>query len=460
MRAMSVAVSPVAAWWILRLLVLPLLGASSYVIPPWIQCQRQQHFRGSSPSARTTKISVQEWETFRHLKPHSLSSRSGEEDKDEAATAALATRTEEASSGSDVLHESERQLRTWDAWNPYRSQLLESDEAWDDFNERIRTVNRNLVKARGATTNVNGDTSTSSHLSRGVADNSDDSIDDAGFFDPFWEQIKLEASVALQQEPEAGPVLYQSVLLQPGLLVAVASLIANEIETELFRAPALKSLFLEQLTMEDCASVRLDLVASATRSPSAEIAPFAALDALLHHNGFHALVCYRVGHRLWQAGRTALAYYMQSAVSRKYAADIHPSCRLGKGTFLTVGGGVVIGETAVVGNDACILEGVTLGGTGKEAGDRHPKVGNGVVIQDGGTVLGNIPVGDGALITAKSIVTKPVPPLAIVSGVPARIQGYRQLTEIEFDDDLQRHLADKYLDEWKLQYGSSSPSEI
>jgi serine O-acetyltransferase len=457
MRAMSVAVSPVAAWWILLLLALPLSVASSYVIHPWIQCQRQrQRFRSSSPSARITKARVHEWVTLRQ-------SRTGEEDKDEATAAALATRTQEASSGSDVLHESERQLRTWDAWNPYRSQLLESDEAWDDFNDRIRTVNRNLVKVRGATTVVNGDTSAaSSHLlSRDVAEPSDDSIDDdAGFFDPFWEQIKLEASVALQQEPEAGPVLYQSVLLQPALLVAVASLIANEIETELFRAPALKSLFLEQLTMEDCASVRLDLVASATRSPSAEIAPFAALDALLHHNGFHALVCYRVGHRLWQAGRTALAYYMQSAVSRKYAADIHPSCSLGKGTFLTVGGGVVIGETAVVGNDACILEGVTLGGTGKEAGDRHPKVGNGVVIQDGGTVLGNIPVGDGALITAKSIVTKPVPPLAIVSGVPARIQGYRQLTQTEFDDDLQRHLADKYLDEWKLQYGSSSPSEI
>lgn len=456
MRVVVVA-SPVAAWWILRLVFLPLLESSSYFIPPsWIQPQ-QQHVRGSSPSARATTIRVQEWTFLRQLKLHASSS-GDEEEEDEAATGALASTRTEASSGSDV-HESERQLRAWDAWNPYRSQLLESEVAWEDFNERIKTVNFKLVKHRGAT-NVNGDTAASSRLSRDFAAPFGDNSDDSGFFDPFWEQIKLEASVALQQEPEAGPVLYQSVLLQPGLLVAVASLIANEIETELFRAPALKSLFLEQLTMEDCASVRLDLVASATRSPSAEIAPFAALDALLHHNGFHALVCYRVGHRLWKAGRTALAYYMQSAVSRKYAADIHPSCALGKGTFLTVGGGVVIGETAVVGNDACILEGVTLGGTGKEAGDRHPKVGNGVVIQDGGTVLGNIPVGDGALITAKSIVTKPVPPLAIVSGVPARIQGYRQLIESEFDDDLQRHLADKYLDEWKRQYGSSSPSEI
>jgi serine O-acetyltransferase len=277
------------------------------------------------------------------------------------------------------------------------------------------------------------------------------------WFDPFWEQIRLEATVALQREPEAGPKLYQSILLQPGLMEAVASVIANEIETELFPANALKSLFLEQLTIDDQASVRLDLQAAASRSPCVDAT---AMDALLFHNGFHALVCYRVGHRLWRADRTALAYYLQSAVSRKYAADIHPSCTLGMGTYLNVGGGVVIGETAVVGNDACILEGVTLGGTGKEAGDRHPKVGHGVVIQEGGTVLGNIRVGDGALITAKSIVTKPVPPLGIASGVPARIQGYRELTEREFDDDLQRHLARKYLEDWKARYGSKAIDQV
>jgi serine O-acetyltransferase len=440
-----IVVLPVAAWWMYCTAGLPL--SSSYVV---VGTLRVHHQRQGSRPPKPTKIGVPQWAALRHLKPSSLSSHSEEED--EEAVAALATRTEAAAADTCGAHETERQLRVWNAWNPYRSELLESDEAWDDFNERIKTANRNTVRDRSAT-RVNGDSYAA--LSRlTTPDPSDDN--EAELFDPFWEQIKLEASVALQQEPEAGPVLYQSVLLQPGLMVAVASLIANEIETELFRAPALKSLFLEQLTLEDCASVRLDLVASATRSPSAEIAPYAALDALLHHNGFHALVCYRVGHRLWKAGRTALAYYMQSAVSRKYAADIHPSCQLGKGTFLTVGGGVVIGETAVVGNDACILEGVTLGGTGKEAGNRHPKVGNGVVIQDGGTVLGNIPVGDGALITAKSIVTKPVPPLAIVSGVPARIQGYRQLVITEFDDDLQRHLADKYLDEWKLRYGSSA----
>lgn len=207
-----------------------------------------------------------------------------------------------------------------------------------------------------------------------------------------------------------------------------------------------QNLFLEMLTPKDEYTIRLDLQAVATRSPSVDN----AFSAILFHNGFHALVCYRVGHRLWSAGRTGLAKYMQSAVSRMYSADIHPACRLGSGIYVRVGAGVVIGETAVVGNDVSILEGVTLGGSGKEAGDRHPKVGNGVIIYDGGTVLGNIPVGDGAIIMAKSIVTKPVPPLAIMSGVPARIQGYRDLHESAFEeDDLQDHLAVKYLSKWQ-----------
>ena len=128
----------------------------------------------------------------------------------------------------------------------------------------------------------------------------------------------------------------------------------------------------------------------------------------------------------------------------------HPASTLGYGLYLRVGGGVVIGETAVVGNDVSILEGVTLGGTGKESGDRHPKVGNGVIIYDGGTVLGNIRVNDGAVVRAKSIVTKNVPPLAIMQGVPAKVTEYRKLTPDAFEDDLQAHLWRKYVEDWKV----------
>jgi carbonic anhydrase/acetyltransferase-like protein (isoleucine patch superfamily) len=109
----------------------------------------------------------------------------------------------------------------------------------------------------------------------------------------------------------------------------------------------------------------------------------------------------------------------------------------------------VIGETATIGNDVSILHGVTLGGTGKELGDRHPKVEHGVVLKDCATILGNIKVGTGSLIMAKSIVTKPVPPLSIMRGVPAKVIATRTLTEDAFDSDLEEHLAFKYLDEWK-----------
>ena len=264
--------------------------------------------------------------------------------------------------------------------------------------------------------------------------------------DALWELIKSEAAEALLPEPEAGPQLYQGILSKPSLIDAVVTIIAHEIETELIPATSIKNLFVEMLTEQDERSIHLDVMAVALRSPS--VGNF--MTATLFHRGFHALVCYRVGHRLWQAGRTGLAYYMQSVVSRQYSADIHPAALLGGGIYLNTGGGVVIGETAVVGQDTTILQGVTLGGTGKEAGNRHPKVGKGVILHPGASVLGNIPVGDGAVITAKSIVNKPVPPLARMNGVPAKIVSYREVSMEEFDDaDLEKHLAFKYLEEWQ-----------
>jgi len=272
-------------------------------------------------------------------------------------------------------------------------------------------------------------------------------------FDPLWEQVKLEAMAALGPEPEAGPQLYQSILSQPNLLEAIVTTIANEVETELIPATALKNLFLTMLTPEDDIAIHLDIMAVATRSASLGN----VLYATMFHKGLHAVVCYRVGHRLWLEGRTGLAYYMQSTVSRKYSADIHPASRIGAGVYLNAGGGIVIGETAVVGQDVSILQGVTLGGTGtEEKSDRHPKVGNGVILADGSTVLGNIPVGDGAFVAPKSIVTKSVPPLARVSGIPARVMGFRELTTEEFEaDDLEHHLGIKYMKQWQEMKGAT-----
>lgn len=325
-----------------------------------------------------------------------------------------------------VAHASPWATRMKSAWNPYRSsEVFPADKEceWEDYLSMC-------------------------HRKR---------IESGGEFDPFWDQTKMEAQMTLEKEPEAGPQIYQGILSHPSLLEAICTVISHEIQTELILAPALKNLFLETLTSEDEFSVRLDLKAVTERCASVEN----AMQASLFHSGFHALVCYRVGHRLWQAERTGLAYYMQSTVSRIYSADIHPACRLGSGTYVRVGAGVVIGETAIVGNDVSILEGVTLGGTGKESGDRHPKVGNGAIIEAGGTILGNIPVGEGAIVQSKSIVTKPVPKLAIVGGVPATVVGHRHLSKDSVKTDLEKHLVDKYFDTWvKMEEDATSTVQI
>jgi serine O-acetyltransferase len=280
--------------------------------------------------------------------------------------------------------------------------------------------------------------------------------DSFALIDPLWQQVKLEASAALLTEPEAGPQLYQGILSQRSLLEAIIVTISHEIETELMPATLLKNLFLEMLTPEDEISIHLDVMAVAMRSGSIGN----AMSAVLFQRGLHALVCYRVGHRLWLVGRTGLAHYLQSTVSRIFSADIHPAAVISSGIYLNCGGGVVIGETVVIGQDVSILQGVTLGGTGKEIGNRHPKIGSGVIIDNGAILLGNIKIGDGAIITAKSIVTKPVPPLARVSGVPAKVTSYRQLTDEEFDnkDEWEQHLRFKYMSQWQQLVNETSPS--
>jgi len=241
--------------------------------------------------------------------------------------------------------------------------------------------------------------------------------------DTLWEQIIMEAEHTLQTEPSAGPQLYTNILSQPSLLHAITTIISHEISTKLMPATSLQNLFFEMLDpVEDKKSISLDIMASAMRSPS--IVDETALFAILFNQGLHALVCHRLSHRLWQKQRTGLAYYIQSTVSRKYSTDIHPAARFGNAIYLNAGSaGVVIGETAVIDNDVTILQGVTLGGTGKERGDRHPKVKKNAILQQHCSVLGNIEIGEGAIIVAKSIVTKPVPAYHKVSGVPARSAG-------------------------------------
>eukprot|EP00594_Rhizosolenia_setigera_P016943 CAMPEP_0178976354 /NCGR_PEP_ID=MMETSP0789-20121207/23780_1 /TAXON_ID=3005 /ORGANISM="Rhizosolenia setigera, Strain CCMP 1694" /LENGTH=305 /DNA_ID=CAMNT_0020665419 /DNA_START=270 /DNA_END=1187 /DNA_ORIENTATION=- len=282
--------------------------------------------------------------------------------------------------------------------------------------------------------------------------------------DPLWEQIKAEARNALDVEPEAGSQIYLAILSQPSLIHALTQIVCNEISTPFMQATELRNLFLDLLSEEDDLSIHMDVMAVTMRSGSYSN----ALIAVLFNKGLHTLLCHRLSHRLWLSGRRSLAHYMQSTVSSKYSADIHPAATIGSGIFINAGAGIVIGETAVIGNDVSILQGVTLGGTGKERGDRHPKVGNGVILQDSCTVLGNIKVGDGAVITAKSIVTKEVPPLARVSGIPAKVKSYRESINDEYFatgsnanveiNSLEQHLRFKYFNKWQSAT-SADPSK-
>jgi len=147
------------------------------------------------------------------------------------------------------------------------------------------------------------------------------------------------------------------------------------------------------------------------------------MQPLLYFKGYQAIQSYRLGHWLWQQGRKDLAYFIQMRVSEMFGVDIHPAARIGRGIMVDHAHSIVIGETAVVGDNVSMLHSVTLGGTGKEDDDRHPKIGNGVMIGAGAKVLGNIRVGNCSRIAAGSVVLEEVPPCTTVAGVPARIVG-------------------------------------
>jgi len=166
-------------------------------------------------------------------------------------------------------------------------------------------------------------------------------------------------------------------------------------------------------------AVRADLLAVMERDSACHelYIPF------LYFKGFHALQTHRVAHWLWKSGRQPLALFFQNRMSMEFCVDIHPAAVMGSGILLDHATGLVVGETAVVGNNVSILQSVALGGTGKETGDRHPKIGNGVLISAGAKILGNIRVGEGAKVGAGSVVLEEVPPHTTVAGVPARVVG-------------------------------------
>lgn len=253
--------------------------------------------------------------------------------------------------------------------------------------------------------------------------------------DPVWTAIRAEAWSEEEREPVLKSLLYQAVLKQRSLEDALGLLLSARLASDHLPAVMLNDLFKEAFLSapEIGRAVRDDLSAVADRDPAARghLTPF------LYFKGFHALQCHRIGHWFWVEQRPLLATHLQSRVAEVFGVDIHPAAQIGSGVLIDHGTGVVIGETAVIDNNVSILHEVTLGGTGKETGDRHPKVREGVLIGAGAKVLGNVEIGKGAKIGAGSVVLDPVPAHCTVAGVPAKIVGRGAVTSPSLEMDQQ-----------------------
>ena len=239
--------------------------------------------------------------------------------------------------------------------------------------------------------------------------------------DPVWERICSEAEEAIRAEPLMGGLIHSGVLHHPTLERALSYRISLKLASGEMSEQILREIADEAYAddPELVASVRADLAAVFERDPACH----RLLQPLLFFKGFQAIQSYRIGHWLWRQGRRDLAYFFQMRVSEVFGVDIHPAARVGKGIMIDHAHSIVIGETAVVGDNVSMLHSVTLGGTGKEEEDRHPKIGDGVLIGAGAKVLGNIEVGHCSRIAAGSVVLQEVPPCKTVAGVPAKIVG-------------------------------------
>ncbi|HKD30158.1 MAG TPA: serine O-acetyltransferase [Xanthobacteraceae bacterium] len=239
--------------------------------------------------------------------------------------------------------------------------------------------------------------------------------------DPIWDAIRQAAAAVATEEPILGSLAYASVLNQSCFEYALSYIVAQRLDSEDVPAMLLRQVF-DALTVDDAEigiAARADLVAVCERDPACN----SPLEALLFFKGFHAIQAYRFAHALLHRRRRSLALYLQGRMAAVFGIDINPAARLGRGIMIDHGTGVVIGETAVVEDDVSMLQGVTLGGTGKVHGDRHPKVREGVMIGAGAGIFGNIEIGARAKIGAGSVVLKAVPARCTAAGVPARLVG-------------------------------------
>ncbi|XP_027168521.1 serine acetyltransferase 5-like [Coffea eugenioides] len=246
-----------------------------------------------------------------------------------------------------------------------------------------------------------------------------------------WEQIKSEALQDAESEPALASYLYSTVLSHSSLARSLSFHLGNKLCSSTLLSTLLYDLFLNTFSSDPSilSAAVADLRAARYRDPAC----ISFSHCLLNYKGFLAIQTHRVAHKLWLEDRKPLALSLQSRISDVFAVDIHPGARIGKGVLLDHATGVVIGETAVVGNNVSILHHVTLGGTGKVSGDRHPRLGDGVLIGAGATILGNVKIGEGAKIGAGSVVLIDVPPWTTAVGNPATLVGGKEKPKVHED---------------------------
>lgn len=238
--------------------------------------------------------------------------------------------------------------------------------------------------------------------------------------DLVWLRVRQEAEKVVRAEPALGGFVYAAILSQPTLEAALVQRLVSRL-TGAIPAEMLRQAFQETVdgNGEIGRAVRFDILALLDRDPAAG----GTLEPVLYFKGFHALQAHRIAHALWTNGRRDFALYIQDKASEIFQVDIHPAVPVGIGIFIDHATGISIGETARIGNNVSLLQGVVLGADGNARGDRHPKIGDGVMIGAGARIIGNIEVGRCSRIGAGSVVTEAVPPNTTVAGVPARVVG-------------------------------------
>ena len=291
-------------------------------------------------------------------------------------------------------------------------------------NDRQRTkIEASRISSSSSSSSLSYSTSTTKSAIRAPKRPNSEDLSNKMSREDFWNEIRKEAEVEAAKEPMLSSFYFTSILSHDCLEKSLSFALANRLCTKTLLSTQLIEIFNEVLLAKDSEqlrnNIRRDLVAVLSRDPACN----SYVQALLLFKGFHAIQAHRIQHYLWKKGQKTYASMLQSRISEALGVDVHPAAKFGGGILMDHATGCVVGETATIGDDVSILHGVTLGGTGKEVGDRHPKIQDNVLIGARSTILGNITVESGAMIAAGSLVLKPVPANGMVAGNPARVVG-------------------------------------